>query len=286
MAKKQSKSLVSAAGVEQSILIIRSHKVLLDSDLARLYDVETKTLNQAVRRNIDRFPVDFMFRLTREEWAALRSQFGILDLGRQIGTSNLTDSPQPSEFRSPTVTLKGGQSNRSQIVTGSQKHRDPRYPPFAFTEQGVAMLSSVLRSKQAVQVNIEIMRAFVRLRQVLAVNAELAHRLDEVEKHLGAHDEQFVEVIRAIRQLMEPPSRPRKRIGFHTPADAPTDDKPLAQRGAAKRPSQRRSKQPIRAARGRKVCRRPRSSAFATNTPAPSNRPVFKRPKRCRWNSN
>jgi hypothetical protein len=106
--------------------------------------------------------------------------------------------------------------NRSQTVTGSQKHRDPRYPPFAFTEQGVAMLSSVLHSEQAVQVNIEIMRVFVRLRQILAVNAEIARRLDQVEKHLGEHDEQFIHVIRAIRELMEPPpASKRRRIGFH-----------------------------------------------------------------------
>ena len=113
--------------------------------------------------------------------------------------------------------------NRSQIVTGSQKHRDPRYPPFAFTERGVAMLSSVLRSRRAVQVNIEIMRAFVRLRHVLAVNAELARRLDEIERRLGEHDDQFVEVIRAIRRLMEPPpAPPRRRIGFHAREDTTT----------------------------------------------------------------
>jgi hypothetical protein len=110
-----------------------------------------------------------------------------------------------------TVTV-----NRSQTVTGSQKHRDPRYPPYAFTEQGVAMLSSVLRSERAVQVNIEIMRVFVRLRQIIAVNADLARRLDEIEQRMGEHDEQFIHVVRAIRELMEPPITPkRRRIGFH-----------------------------------------------------------------------
>jgi hypothetical protein len=157
---------------------------LLDPDLADLYDVTTKALNQAVKRNRTRFPSDFMFRLTAAETEQL---------------------------------------NRSQSVTGSQKHRDPRYPPFAFTEQGIAMLSSVLRSDRAVQVNIEIMRAFVRLRRILAVNAEMARRLDELENRVGGHDDQFVQVIRAIRQLMEPPPSPKRgRIGFHVPENEPS----------------------------------------------------------------
>ncbi len=110
--------------------------------------------------------------------------------------------------------------NRSQTVTSSQKHRDPRYPPYAFTEQGVAMLSSVLRSERAVQVNIEIMRVFVRLRQIIAVNADLARRLDEIEDRMGDHDEQFIHVLRAIRELMTPPAAAkRRRIGFHQPGE-------------------------------------------------------------------
>jgi hypothetical protein len=177
MAKK---ALASQQQIEHSILFIRGEKALLDSDLAQLYGVSTRVLNQAVKRNRSRFPSDFMFRPSAKETAKL---------------------------------------NRSQIVIGSQKHRDPRYPPFAFTEQGVAMLSSVLRSERAVQVNIEIMRTFVRLRQILAVNTDLAKRLDELERRVGNHDEQFVSVIRAIRQLMEPPpGPPRRRIGL-LPAD-------------------------------------------------------------------
>jgi len=176
------KELVSHQRIESAILALRGEKVLLDSDLATLYGVTTKALNQAVKRNLGRFPADFMFRLSAKETAEL---------------------------------------NRSQIVTGSQRHRDPRYPPFAFTEQGVAMLSSVLRSPRAVNVNIEIMRAFVRLRKILAVNAELAQRLDELERRVGKHDEQFVQVIRAIRQLMEPPANPKRRkIGFHAGVEA------------------------------------------------------------------
>jgi ORF6N domain-containing protein len=116
---------------------VRGERVLFDADLAGLYGVSTKALNQAVKRNRDRFPPDFMFRLTAEEWRLIRS--------------SLSASP--------------GEENRSQIVTGSSKHRDPLYPPYAFTEQGVAMLSSVLRSSRAVEVNIAIMRTFVQLRR-------------------------------------------------------------------------------------------------------------------------
>jgi hypothetical protein len=134
------------------------------------------------------------------------------------------------------------------LSPGRGRHR--KYLPYAFTEQGVAMLSSVLHSARAVQVNIEIMRAFVRLRQVLAVNADLSRRLDEVEKHLGHHDRQFVEVIRAIRQLMEaPPPPPPRRIGFDVPRNPPSDDKPP--RGKAKPLRRTRLKLSTRTSRGR-----------------------------------
>ena len=145
---------------------------MLDRDLAELYEVQTKALNQAVRRNRVRFPPDFMFQLTKVEVLAL---------------------------------------NRSQIVTGSQKHRDPKFRPYAFTEQGVTMLSSVLRSKRAVAVNVEIMQTFVRLRQILTSNADLARKLDELEKRYDLH---FKVVFDAIRQLMKPPPPKRKEIGF------------------------------------------------------------------------
>ena len=167
-------NLISIETIENSIYLIRGEKVMLDRDLAKLYGVMTGALNQAVRRNRDRFPEDFMFRLTSPEMAQL---------------------------------------NLSQIVTGSAKHRDPRLRPYAFTEQGVAMLSSVLRSKRAVAVNIEIMRAFVKLRQLLASNAELARRLDELESN---YDKQFKVVFTAIRQLMTTPVRARKEIGFRS----------------------------------------------------------------------
>jgi hypothetical protein len=170
---------VSEQEIENSILLVRGEKVLLDSDLAQMYGVTTKVLVQAVQRNAKRFPSDFAYRLTLKEFRALRSQFV---------TSN-----------SPS---RGGR----------------RYMPYAFTEQGVAMLSSVLRSERAVQVNIEIMRAFVRIRKIIAANADLARRLDELEKRVGTHDEQFVQVIRAIRDLMQPAAKPKqRRIGFHPP---------------------------------------------------------------------
>jgi hypothetical protein len=160
--------------IEQAIYLVRGNKVMVDRDLANLYGVSTAALNQAVRRNRERFPDDFMFQLTTAEVAEL---------------------------------------NRSQIVIGSQKHRDPRSRPYAFTEQGVAMLSSVLRSKRAVTVNIEIMRTFVKLRRLFLSNTELARRLDELE---SKYEKQFKIVFVAIRHLMEKPVKDRKEIGFRS----------------------------------------------------------------------
>jgi hypothetical protein len=159
--------------ITRAILLIRGHRVILDSDLAELYEVEIKALIQAVKRNFVRFPDDFMFQLTAEENAHLRSQI---------------------------VTLK----------TGRGEHR--KYLPYAFTEQGVAMLSTVLRSDRAIHVNIEIMRAFVRLRQMLASNTELARKLAALERK---YDAQFKVVFDAIKELMTPPEPKQKRpIGF------------------------------------------------------------------------
>src|SRR5215475_3831061 len=168
--------IIPGERIEKAIYLIRGEKVMLDRDLAELYQVPTKALNQAVRRNLDRFPADFMFQLTENE---------VVDL------------------------------NRSQIVIGSEKHRDPRFRPYAFTEQGVAMLSSVLRSKRAITVNIEIMRAFVKLRQMLASNAQFSRRLDELE---SKYDKQFRVVFDAIRRLMTTPAQNRKEIGFRSRA--------------------------------------------------------------------
>lgn len=176
----QSRSLIPVERIEQSIRLIRGDKIMLDRDLASLYEVETKALVRAVKRNLDRFPEDFMFQLSQEEFDDLRCQFG-------------------------TSSAWGGR----------------RYAPYAFTEQGVAMLSSVLRSPRAVAVNVEIMRAFVRLRQMLASNAELARKLDALQKR---YDDQFQIVFDAIRQLMSPPeAKPKRRIGFHVVEESSHD---------------------------------------------------------------
>lgn len=171
------RGVVAVERIENAILASRGHRVLLDSELASLYGVDVKVLNQAVKRNIERFPADFMFQLSAGESAPLRSQIVTLKVGRGL-------------------------------------HR--KYLPFVFTEQGVAMLSSVLRSPRAVQVNIEIMRAFVRLRQMLQQNTDLARKLAMMEKK---YDAQFKVVFDAIRGLMAPPEPGRKRIGFR--ADRP-----------------------------------------------------------------
>ena len=158
--------------IEQRILIARGHKVMLDADLAKLYEVTTKALVQAVKRNLDRFPADFGFQLTSQEFNHLRSQ---------------------------TVTSSSG-------AWGGR-----RTPPYAFTEQGVAMLATVLRSPRAIAVNIEIMRAFVRLRLAIASNKELSRKLTALE---AKYDAQFKAVFEAIRQLMTPPTPKRRGIGF------------------------------------------------------------------------
>jgi hypothetical protein len=158
--------------IERKIYLVRGHKVMLDRDLAQLYGVATRTLNQAVKRNIRRFPEDFMFQLNFQDVAALRSQI---------------------------VTLKKGRGQHG------------KYLPYAFTENGVAMLSSVLNSERAVQVNIAIMRVFVKLREMIASHKDLARRLDNLEKK---YDAQFKVVFDAIRQLMIPPEKKKTKIGF------------------------------------------------------------------------
>ena len=168
-------ALIPGERIEQAILLLRGQKVMLDRDLAGLYGVETKSLKRAVKRNLDRFPPDFMFELTAEEAESVRCQFGTLQTGPHF-----------------------------------------RYLPYAFTEQGVAMLSSVLQSPQAVQVNIAVMRAFVRLRETLSLHKELAHKLTELERRIESHDESIQTLFEAIRQLMAPPTPPQKKpIGFH-----------------------------------------------------------------------
>jgi len=195
------REIIPAARIAQSIHFFRGQKVMLDFDLAALYDVATKVLNQAVKRNRERFPDDFMFQLSKEEMGLLRSQ---------IATSNR------QSIENQVIA-----SNRSQSVTGSLKHRETKSRPYAFTEQGVAMLSSVLKSERAVKVNIAIMRAFVKLREALETNRELARKFSELEKRVGKHDDEIVAIIEAIRQLMAPPKKPAREIGFHVREGTP-----------------------------------------------------------------
>jgi hypothetical protein len=196
-----SKEIIPAEQIALQIRHFRGEKVLLDFDLALLYGVATKALNQAVKRNRDRFPNDFMFQLTTEEVLNLRSQ-------------TVTSSSQGT-------TNQQIMKNRSQIVTSSKKHGGARYRPYAFTEQGIAMLSSVLNSERAVKVNIAIMRAFVKLRWALETNRELAQKFSELERRVDKHDEEVAAILEAIRQLMTPPEEPRREIGFHVGENAP-----------------------------------------------------------------
>lgn len=175
-----SKDIIPVQYLAKSIYLIRGQRVMLGQDLAVLYGVPVKVLNQAVKRHPLRFPADFVFQLKAEEFANLKSQI---------------------------VTSSWGGSRRAR--------------PYAFTEQGVAMLSSVLKSERAVKVNIAIMRAFVRLRGVLETNRELARKFAELEKQVGKHDETIDAILEAIRQLMAPREKPRREIGFHVRETAP-----------------------------------------------------------------
>lgn len=179
---KDKASLIQPEQIEQVILLIRGQRVMLDRDLAALYGVETKNLNKAVQRNLDRFPADFMFQLTADEAESLRFQFG---------------------------TLKRGQHFK--------------YLPRVFTQEGVSMLSGVLRSPRAVQVNIAIMRVFVRLRETLALHKELARKLAELERKIEGHDAGIRTLFDAIHQLTTRPAEPRREIGFHIKEDGAPD---------------------------------------------------------------
>ena len=194
MASLVSKKVIvlKSEDVAQLVFFIRGEKVMFDADLAMLYGVEVRSLNQAVARNRKRFPADFAFQLADDELAALRSQIVI----------------------SKSPTSRASSRLRSQIVTSNTGRGGRRYLPYAFTEQGVAMLSSVLGSARAVEVNIAIMRTFVQLRRLMDSNRELARKIEALEKK---YDEKFAVVFEAIKQLITPPEPPRRRIGFHEP---------------------------------------------------------------------
>ena len=168
------KLIIPVERIEQAILLIRGQKVMLDADLAKLYGVETKQLNRAVHRNINRFPEDFMFQLTAEEAEFLRCQIGTSKVGR------------------------GGR----------------RYLPYVFTEHGAIMAASVLNTQRAIEASIYVVRAFVKLRELLATHKELARKVEKLEQHMEGHDEQSRNVFEAIRQLMAPPATPRRQIEF------------------------------------------------------------------------
>ena len=196
-----SKEVIPAEHIVRRIFYFRGEKVLLDFDPATLYGVATKALNQAVKRNRERFPDDFMFQFTTEEFRILRSQAVI-------------SSPQGT--RSKEIM-----KNWSQTVTSFRKYRRTKYRPYAFTEEGIAMLPSVLKSKRALKVNTAIMRAFLKLRSVLETNRELASKFSELEQRVDKHDEEIDAILEAIRQLMAPLEKPRREIGFHVRENAP-----------------------------------------------------------------
>jgi hypothetical protein len=181
--------------VELLIRSVRGHKVMLDADLARLYGVPTRVLNQAVKRNGDRFPEDFRFRLTASESADLRPWSATSNVDRAATTEAVP--------------------NRSQTVTGSQKHRDPRFLPWVFTEHGAIMAATVLNSRQAVTMSVYVVRAFIRMREQLAANTAILKRLAEIDRTLLRHDSALRDIYRKLLPLLQPPpDPPKRRIGF------------------------------------------------------------------------
>jgi hypothetical protein len=195
MPRKSPSKLAVVQPVETLIREIRGERVIVDSDLARLYGVQTKRLNEQVRRNADRFPADFMFQLTRNEWQSLQSQ---------------------------AVAPGGVEGNRSQIATGSQRHRDPRLLPYAFTEHGAIMAANVLNSPQAVQMSVYVVRAFVKMRGALSDTRALARKLSNLEAELKSrfdvHEVAIVEILHRVMDILDPPPEPepkRREVGFH-----------------------------------------------------------------------
>ena len=192
------KTGINTERLEPLIFRVRGHRVVLDADLARLYGVTTTRFNEALRRNRDRFPADFAFQITTEELGNLRSQIA-------ISSSQAADSLKNS-------------ANRSQFVTGS--HGGRRYLPWAFTEHGALMVANILRSEQAVQMSVFLVRAFVRLREQVAANTAILKRLAEIDKTLLEHDSALRDLYRKLLPLLEPPADPPSRaIGFHTDLD-------------------------------------------------------------------
>jgi hypothetical protein len=197
---------------------LRHEKVILDSDLAELYGIETGRLNEAVKRNLDRFPEDFMFQLTEDELEALLSQFAIAkDAQSHLRSHTVTLDPASEPLRSQIATSRNADSALRPQSGKATSKGGRRTRPYAFTEQGVAMLSSVLRSPRAVEVNIAIMRTFVQLRRLMDSNALLAEKIEALEEKYAEHDQHFQIVFEAIKQLISSPTPATREIGFHAP---------------------------------------------------------------------
>ena len=193
MLKKDSLSKI--INLESRILTIRGQKVIIDADLAELYGTTTKRLNEQVRRNSERFPSDFMLQLSVEEWRNFKSK---------IATLCAEVADEESDAR-----------NRSQIATGSRKHRNPRFPPYAFTEFGALMAANVLNSQEAVKMSLYVIRAFVEAREVLTANTAIIKRLAQIDDKLFLHDQALRDLYQKLRPLLVPPPEPaRPRIGF------------------------------------------------------------------------
>jgi hypothetical protein len=186
MAKTTKALLIPDELVMNKIYLIRGQKVMFDFDLASLYGVETRALNQAVKRNTSRFPGDFMFRLSEKEWEFLRSQ----------------------------IVISSGENNSSQNVMSSKKHRGVVYLPYVFTEQGVSMLSGVLNSEIAIRVHIQIIRVFAKMRELLLTHKDILLQIEKIEKKLTGHDEDIQLIFQYLKQLLNPPQPHRRKIGF------------------------------------------------------------------------
>jgi hypothetical protein len=200
MRQKSEGGIVLVDKIAPCILLIRGKQVILDADLAKLYGATTKAFNQAVKRNVRRFPADFMFQLDAEEARSVWSLAVTADLRSQTVTSS-----------NPDVTM------RSQFVTASR--RNIRYLPYAFTEHGALMAASVLNTSRAMDVSVYVIRAFVNLRDILSTHKELASKVAELERKISSHDEAIQSLVTAIRNLLQPrPQKPQPRIGFHVGA--------------------------------------------------------------------
>jgi hypothetical protein len=207
------RDLIPHEHIERSILLLRGHKVILDTDLARLYGVPTYRFNEAFKRNRRRFPDDFAFQLTADEFADLRSQFATSSVH---GTVKSGDTANSSQIAMSSFKRSGrkNQANRMQFVTGSSRHRGKAYRPWAFTEHGALMAANILRSERAVRVSVIVVRAFVRLREMLATNKTLAAKLAELERKVDSHDGHIRSLFQTIRQLTASQAPKPRRIGF------------------------------------------------------------------------